>query len=116
MRLKMMINSRLLLINALVAALALEVVVVLNSSARANTGAGQRLLSSDGKAKKSNEPVSELNDDSQQSEMRAPIERYVADRGSLARFYTVEASPTRHARLKQFYSDWLTSLAKLNFD
>ena len=112
----MMINSRLLLINALVAALALEVVVVLNSSARANTGAGQRLLISDGKAKKSNEPVSELNDDSQQSEMRAPIERYVADRGSLARFYTVEASPTRHARLKQFYSDWLTTLAKLNFD
>ncbi|PYT09560.1 MAG: DUF885 domain-containing protein [Acidobacteria bacterium] len=48
--------------------------------------------------------------------MRAPIERYVADRGSLARFYTVEASPTRHARLKQFYSDWLTTLAKLNFD
>ena len=90
---------------------------MLNSSARANTEPKQRVLSADGKAKKGNEPPSELNDtDSQPSEMRAAIERYVADRGSLARFYTVEASPTRHARLKQFYGDWLATLAKLNFD
>jgi uncharacterized protein (DUF885 family) len=109
-------KSRLLLLNALMAALTLEGSVVF-SSARANTEAGQRVLSSDGKSKKGNEPPSELNDtDSQQSEMRAAIERYVADRGSLARFYTVEASPLRHGRLKQFYGDWLAALARLNFD
>lgn len=112
-----MSKSRLLVINALIAALALEGGVVLNSSALANTEAGQRVLSSDGRAKKANDPPSEMNDtDSQQSEMRAAIERYVADRGSLARFFTVEASPTRHARLKQFYGDWLAALANLNFD
>ena len=112
-----MIDLRLLLINALIAAVAFEGGVVLNSSARVNSEAKQRVLSSDGKAKKGNDLPSELNDtDSQQSEMRAAIERYVADRGSLARFYTVEASATRQARLKQFYGDWVTALAKLNFD
>jgi hypothetical protein len=110
-------KSRRLVLSALIAVLAVEGGVVLNSSARANTEGGQRVLNSDGKAKRSNEPPSEMNDtDSHQSEMRAAIERYVADRGCLVRFYTVEASPTRHARLKQFYHDWLTTLAKLNFD
>ncbi len=52
----------------------------------------------------------------QPSEMRALIERYVADRGSLSRSYPVEISPARQARFKQFYSDWLAMLAKLNFD
>ncbi len=50
------------------------------------------------------------------SEMRALIERYVADRGSLSRSYPVEISSARQARFKQFYSDWLTALTKLNFD
>ena len=110
-------KSRRLVLSALIAVLAVEGGAVLNSSARANTEGGQHVLNSDGKAKRSNEPPSEMNDtDSHQSEMRAAIERYVADRGSLVRFYTVEASPTRHARLKQFYHDWLTTLAKLNFD
>ncbi|HJZ66582.1 MAG TPA: DUF885 family protein [Blastocatellia bacterium] len=56
------------------------------------------------------------NGDVPQSEMRAMIERYTVDRGSLARFFSVEASPSRRARMKQFYTDWLASLAKLNFD
>src|SRR5688572_13520939 len=110
-------KSRLLVINALLAALVLAGVVVLRSSARANTEGNQRVLSADGNAKKGNDPLPDLNDTAaQQSEMRAAIERYVADRGSLARFYTVEASPTRHARLKQFYGDWLATIARLNFD
>src|SRR5262249_39230407 len=53
--------------------------------------------------------------DSSSSELRSVIERYVADRGSLVRSYPVEISPARRARFKQFYSDWLATLAKLNF-
>ncbi|MFP5260290.1 MAG: DUF885 family protein [Blastocatellia bacterium] len=53
---------------------------------------------------------------SPQSEMRPLIERYVADRGSLARFYTVEASRARFARMKQFYGEWLSTLREINFD
>src|SRR5215813_7628104 len=59
----------------------------------------------------------ELNDlDSSKSEMRPVIERYVADRGSLSRSYPVESSPARQARFKQFYSEWLASIGKMNFD
>src|SRR5690348_6221572 len=54
--------------------------------------------------------------DSSSSELRSLIERYVADRGSLTRSYPVEISPARRERFKQFYSDWLVTLAKLNFD
>src|SRR5215468_11451284 len=54
--------------------------------------------------------------DSSPSELRSLIERYVADRGSLTRSYPVEISPARQARFKQFYSDWLATLGKLNFD
>ncbi len=51
-----------------------------------------------------------------ESEMRAVIERYTVDRGSLTRSYPVSASPQRQARFSQFYSDWLASLQKFNFD
>jgi uncharacterized protein (DUF885 family) len=51
-----------------------------------------------------------------QSEMRGVIERYVADRGNLNRFYTVVNSKSRNNRLKQFFDEWLATLAKLNFD
>ncbi|HEY8460827.1 MAG TPA: hypothetical protein VIM99_10630, partial [Blastocatellia bacterium] len=54
--------------------------------------------------------------DSSASELRGLIERYVADRGSLSRSYPVEISPARRARFKQFYSDWLAMLDKLDFD
>ena len=50
------------------------------------------------------------------SEMRASIERYSVDRGSLARSYPVAISPTRRDRFKKFYQDWLTSLQSLDFD
>jgi hypothetical protein len=58
--------------------------------------------------------LSDLN--SFQSEMRSVIERYVADRGSLGRFYTVEISPVRYASMSQFLSEWLSTLGRLNFD
>jgi len=54
--------------------------------------------------------------DSSPSELRPVIERFVADRGSLTRSYPVEISPARQTRFKQFYSDWLATLGKLNFD
>lgn len=50
------------------------------------------------------------------SEMRAAIERYSVDRGSLARSYPVGVSPARRERFKKFYGDWLDSLKSMNFD
>src|SRR5690242_3847344 len=50
------------------------------------------------------------------SEMRAAIERYTADRGSLTRSYPVTISPARRARFKKFYEEWLASLKPLDFD
>src|SRR5690349_22585529 len=50
------------------------------------------------------------------SEMRAAIERYTADRGSLTRSYPVAISPARRGRFKKFYEEWLASLKSLDFD
>jgi hypothetical protein len=50
------------------------------------------------------------------SEMRAPIERYTVDRGSLTRSYPVPTSQTRRNRFKKFYEEWLASLKALDFD
>src|ERR1043165_2948363 len=50
------------------------------------------------------------------SEMRAAIERYTADRGSLTRSYPVAISPARRARFRKFYEEWLASLKSLDFD
>ncbi len=54
--------------------------------------------------------------DTSKSELRPVIERYVADRVSVARSYPLEISAGRQARFKQFYDDWLAQLGKLNFD
>jgi len=48
--------------------------------------------------------------------MRAAIERYSVDRGSLARSYPVGMSPARRDRFKKFYSEWRASLLTLDFD
>jgi len=50
------------------------------------------------------------------SEMRSAIEMYTVDRGSLSRSYPVAVSQGRRDRFKKFYSDWLASLQKLDFD
>jgi uncharacterized protein (DUF885 family) len=48
--------------------------------------------------------------------MRAGIERYTADRGSLTRSYPVATSTARRARFKKFYEDQLAALKTLDFD
>ncbi len=51
-----------------------------------------------------------------ESEMRAIIEYYVVDRGSLARSYPVASSPARRDRFRKFYADALERIQKLAFD
>jgi len=77
----------------------------------------QRALNSNSTRTRDGDSRLYLNEaDSKPSEMRALIEWYSSDRGSLARFFSVEASPARRVRMKQFYTEWLASLAKLSFD
>ena len=54
--------------------------------------------------------------ESKDSEMRASIERYTVDRGSLQRSFPVATSPARRDRFRKLYTDWLTSLTKVDFD
>src|ERR1051326_726795 len=58
----------------------------------------------------------EVADDLAPSEMRALIEYYIADRGSLQRSFFVNNSPARRERFRKFYSDALERIQKLNFD
>jgi uncharacterized protein (DUF885 family) len=51
-----------------------------------------------------------------ESEMRAPIERYAVDRGSLTRALPVPMSEKRSDRFRRFYTEWLASLQTMNFD
>ena len=112
-----MSKSRLFVIDFLIAMLAVSGAFTLSSSALAHIEAEQRSLNSDVAPKKGTDAASGLNDvDSRPSELRGIIERYTSDRGSLARFYPVEASSARHTRMKQFYAEWLAALAKLDFD
>ncbi len=50
------------------------------------------------------------------SELRPIIERYVADRGNIARFYSVDGSAARRERLRKFHAETRDRLARLNFD
>jgi uncharacterized protein (DUF885 family) len=50
------------------------------------------------------------------SEMRAIIEYYAVDRGSLQRSYPVSSSPARRERFRKFYGDALERIRQLNFD
>src|SRR2546423_1699752 len=58
----------------------------------------------------------EVADDLAPSEMRALIEYYTADRGSLQRSFFVNNSPARRDRFRKFYADALERMQKLNFD
>src|SRR5205823_3090133 len=58
--------------------------------------------------------LGDLNGD--RSELRGPIERYVADRGSLRRSGPPAVSPERDARLREFTGRWLDQLGSLGFD
>jgi len=50
------------------------------------------------------------------NEMEIVTKRYGADHGNLTKFYNVNSSPTRHVRLKRFYTDWQTALNKVDAD
>src|SRR5262245_23067001 len=105
-----MLNRKLRMAACLIAAIALGGCLVFTAKTSANLESGQ-------KPPDAASDAPDLKDlDTSSSELRSLIERYVADRGSLSRSYPVEISPGRRARFKQFYSDWLATLAKLNFD
>src|SRR4029434_8617991 len=50
------------------------------------------------------------------SEKLWAFERFTVGRGTLARSYTVNYSTNRRERFRKFYSDWLATLQKLDFD
>src|SRR5262245_52724246 len=94
-----MSNRKLRMSTCLAAAIVLGAGLVFTMKTRANLDGGQKPSGAASDAP-------DLKDlDSSQSELRALIERYVVDRGSLSRSYPVEISPARRERFKQFYSD-----------
>jgi uncharacterized protein (DUF885 family) len=53
---------------------------------------------------------------SPQSPLRGHIERFQADRDSVANVFTVSLSSERRSRFEQLYRDWLGVLERLDFD
>jgi len=53
--------------------------------------------------------------DTYPSELEPAIERYESDLRSIERRYTLAVSPSRDARLKQFYTEWRGSLDQWDF-
>src|SRR5208282_794575 len=53
--------------------------------------------------------------DSYPSEMQPAIQRFESDLRSLERVYPTEIAASRQARLREFYTEWLDSLAKHDF-
>ncbi|MCS6973050.1 MAG: DUF885 domain-containing protein [Cyclobacteriaceae bacterium] len=52
----------------------------------------------------------------QTSEVHNLMVNFEADRGSLMRFYTIQNSPERRERFRQFYTDYLKRLEQLPFE
>src|SRR5262249_28045005 len=105
-----MLNRKLRMTACLIAVIAMSVSLVFTSKTDAYLESGQ-------KPPDAASDAPDLKDiDSSSSELRSLIERYISDRGSMSRSYPVEISPARRTRFKRFYSDWLATLAKLNFD
>jgi uncharacterized protein (DUF885 family) len=104
-------NWRVLLVFTFVLTFVLNSNLIFNPDTKA-------LAYAEEKANKNGPPATvAANDyDTSQSELRAVIERYTSDRGSLNRFYTVPNSDARRAKMAKFYSDWLAEIARLNFD
>jgi uncharacterized protein (DUF885 family) len=57
-----------------------------------------------------------LNQISAQDKMPVLLQNYQADKGSLERFYVIEASPERRDRFLNFNKQYMTDLKKLSFD
>lgn len=53
---------------------------------------------------------------SQTSELRATIERFIADRTALAKFYSVNGSRLQLARFQEFYQAWQQKLDAMPFE
>lgn len=53
---------------------------------------------------------------SETSELRDLVSRYSSDRSALMRRWNVAYSPTRRARLEEFYNDWRAQLSAIDFD
>src|SRR5260370_32881750 len=68
------------------------------------------------RAKTNNAPETPAEAKAPESEMRAIIEYYVVDRGSLARSYPVASSPARRDRFRKFYADDVERIQKLDFE
>ncbi|MCW5961120.1 MAG: DUF885 domain-containing protein [Pyrinomonadaceae bacterium] len=68
--------------------------------------AGTVFAQSSGQLTEFNEPPSQI---------RGMIEKYSADHGSLDRFYSAPGSKNRAKRFREFYSEWLARLGKLDF-
>ena len=49
-------------------------------------------------------------------DLRETIERFQADRGALGRYYGIEGSPVRIARLRDACADWRAELERVDFD
>ena len=54
--------------------------------------------------------------DTYPSELQPSIQRFESDLRSIERRYTLEVSPSRNARLKEFYSGWLELLGSWEFE
>jgi uncharacterized protein (DUF885 family) len=54
--------------------------------------------------------------DRSNSELAAPIERFISDRATLTRTYPIDISETRRKRLAQFYREWSENVSQMNFD
>jgi len=103
------------LTSALIVVLALTCCLSIEASAQTVLSNPKKV--SIGRAKSDSNEIPDFADlKTPESEMRAVIERYNVDRGSLTRSYPVLFSQARQARFTKFYSDWLASLDKLNFD
>jgi len=97
------------LTGSLVAALIITSCFFISTPAQSTKTNGAKPKSTNAEA--SSEPA-----EHNESEMRAAIERYTVDRGSLQRSFPVATSPARRERFRDLYNDWLTSLQKLDFD
>jgi uncharacterized protein (DUF885 family) len=99
-------SSRLIARGVILCAFAAALLV---QTAKADSGPALTASRADSKAL----DLDDLNSD--QSELRGVIDRYRADRGSVQRSSSA-GTPTRDARMKEFYERWLGQLRDVDFD